>query len=399
MKYKTGDYIEKEKCIYTILENLGNSLLKVNCSICSSDPDMWGEYINTPTNTYKTFTKYSCGCSTIPKFTEDQQKLRIERYCHDNYLKFLGWEGIYKGNKTRLRITDTINLISTNSATIATMVQGFYTNPILSREKKQTLTRNEDAVMMRRFLATGNFTENMSFSRADIGKDNMWRVDCTVCSTDIIALKGACEGYFYSHVTNLVAGKVPCRCSASPKYKKSWVEVLLRDKNSYNFRFIGWEGVYIDKVKSVVRYYCRSCRQVHTKNSWRTITEGYSCKSELMKLPTSFYTTLWELDGKLFYKYGITRPELMAKRVSSQNRKTSAKFLKVVEKFTVENRYQGLYLESLVRRKFGRSYMGRVDFRDGYTETLPANVETFTYIMTLRYLTSVKVVNKDRSDD
>lgn len=72
------------------------------CSLCSQDKELWDLGVNDSVKSVFDRGGTPCGCSKIPKWTESQYKLRVERAAAKNNIT-IGWpDGEYNGQKTRV---------------------------------------------------------------------------------------------------------------------------------------------------------------------------------------------------------------------------------------------------------------------------------------------------------
>lgn len=72
------------------------------CSICSKDKELWDLGVNDSVKSVFDRGGTPCGCSKLPKWTEAQYKLRVEREASKNGIQ-LDWSlSEYKGQKTKI---------------------------------------------------------------------------------------------------------------------------------------------------------------------------------------------------------------------------------------------------------------------------------------------------------
>lgn len=101
-------------------------------------------------------------------------------------------------------------------------------NPLIGdslRGKENIKRRKSDEEHIASFLSTGAFVEGTTFKRSDRknykGVSSYWDVTCPVCSKDLFTKNGLCSGVFEAFVGDLKAGRLPCRCSKSPRYSEN----------------------------------------------------------------------------------------------------------------------------------------------------------------------------------
>lgn len=86
---------------------MGGNMVKsylVECKICARDTELFPNPIFTTTKDDFISGVYPCGCGKIPKWDERQWHVRCQREALRQGYKFLGFEGKFLGNKTKLSL-------------------------------------------------------------------------------------------------------------------------------------------------------------------------------------------------------------------------------------------------------------------------------------------------------
>lgn len=76
----------------------------VFCHTCSQDKELFGDGIFRITKGAITLGREPCGCSNIPKWTEEQYYTRAKRKADSMGFKFLGWSLHFSGYRTKIRL-------------------------------------------------------------------------------------------------------------------------------------------------------------------------------------------------------------------------------------------------------------------------------------------------------
>lgn len=191
----------------------GNKLYTVQCSICTKDPEMFGDAKYLVPKGHLERGTYPCGCSKSPKLTEQQMLLKIKRACEDLGHTYLRIDGNY--DKTRTRVIASCPVHGEMSPKSAMDI--FTGRGCIECRRdfvKESLTL-PDEHFISRFLATGNFHPDTKFTRseritpADKYREGVrlhWIVSCPVCKETV-------EG----HSASMLSGHSPCSCASFGK--------------------------------------------------------------------------------------------------------------------------------------------------------------------------------------
>ncbi|AUR84838.1 hypothetical protein NVP1063O_171 [Vibrio phage 1.063.O._10N.261.45.C7] len=254
------------------------------CSICHSDFDLF------PKEVYSNLGNLRkghdpCGCAAITRWTEDQNKVRVERECKIRKYNFLGFSGEYSGSSTKLKLECVDYGHVWESTTLHKFINGKRGCPKCKAVKVSTANSKPQEHFTEIFDTSGKFLEGTRFTKNtyktnNLGYCNYWDVCCPVCSYDEYVLKGLCTGVFTTTYSSLKAGSKPCRCS----FKYSWT----KDQREYQIlniclkeglTFIRWES---DKDRPLSEdYFSWRCVRGHTVTSGLDafLNAGYRCKS------------------------------------------------------------------------------------------------------------------------
>lgn len=87
------------------------SYFYVVCEVCSEDVEMFPSPFEVTKAQVTTMKQTPCGCAKIPKWSEDQWWIKVVRECMNRKenIKFYGWDGEYRGSKTRLKLKNLDN--------------------------------------------------------------------------------------------------------------------------------------------------------------------------------------------------------------------------------------------------------------------------------------------------
>lgn len=185
-----------------------------------------------------------CGCGGT-KWSENQFKILVTRFCSKKGYVFHGWAENYRGNKTLLRLENTNTGNFWNSTNIANLFNG-YGDPAVARVENAKQRRVEDSIHIDAFLKAG-FTEDHVFWRSkrlnSTGGKDYWYYFCPECSNDEYFESGVCDGIFESQAGDLKSGQKSCRCSSTYRWTKEQREYQIQKELKHGF-FVSWEGDY-----------------------------------------------------------------------------------------------------------------------------------------------------------
>ncbi len=356
---------------YTILGQKGRYFI-LSCSVCSLDEELW------PKGSVKT-TKQGldnalacCACSGKYRWTEVQNKIRVERVCKERSISFYGFKGSHIGNKTLLKLRNT----KTGSYWETTPLYNFIHKPIQDPTIRYGYDRKaKESTYIENFRSLEVFPEGTLFKRREgaypKGTATFWDVFCPLCDADEYSRNGLGSGWFISRHQHLSDRWLPCRCSK--------VHVLTEEQTFYKFtKALQNRGTLKAVIKSgkglrYVKWQCHVCHQNNTTLASnllrRNSCNGCSNKGFQDHKKGTLYIVKWSDGNFSCIKYGITN-RTVGKRIQEQE--LESKLLPTVLKtYSHENGAIIRQAEKSIRASLGGSYCPKELLPQGYTETLP----------------------------
>lgn len=265
-----GTQLETPKCstLTVIGYDIKEGKYIIKCSVCSLDNELfYDKVLSSKSNLIS--GNIPCGCGKSPRWSERQYKIRVEREAKIRGYIFLGWAEDFKGNKTKIRLYDTLDKNTWETTCISSFINNGYGNPVVRDKKNSQEKLKPDEYHINDFLNTGKFREDSEFWRID-EKDNngrkpYWNYKCPICYKDEYVDAGLCTGVFKTTMANLKKGLIPCRCG---KYIWSKDQREYQIKNicqSEGFTFKRWVDGYEGKL---------------TKFEW-VCSKGHSCTTNI----------------------------------------------------------------------------------------------------------------------
>lgn len=179
----------------------------VKCLICAKDPELNGEAVYSISPTDLNSGNLPCKCSHIPKHTQKQWTIILERKAKErNYeITFTG-EHLNQTVKLQLHCRTCGN--NWNSCSVGNFLKD-RTCPRCAGISKATLRRLPESKHAEDFIATGVFKEGTVFEKVNL-TGRLWRVTCPLYPGK----------EFFSDKSNLKAGKLPCDCNNGGGFDK-----------------------------------------------------------------------------------------------------------------------------------------------------------------------------------
>lgn len=277
----------------------------VKCHTCSQDPELFGTatYLATKPNLLK--GKLPCGCSSAPRWTEEQLQTRVHRECLNKGYEYMGPATPFLGVSTRVKLR-CMRDSHVWEVRISSLLEGAG-----CRKCSNDLKKIPDEAMVASFNSTGAFPEGTTYTRVGEGADRrLWNITCPICSADKYVQAGLCYGVFASTSGSLQDGRSPCRCSPSYKWTREQrefqiAEIILQENLPY--KMLGWDEPHVCEWDNRLSIECRNHGVWHPSvsnfinNGGRcpTCTGGGGFKPEL---PSSLYV----LDAGKFTGFGIS---------------------------------------------------------------------------------------------
>lgn len=345
------------------------AMLKVKCHKCAKDTELFGDAIFKihQSNFHKRGT-IGCGCCKAPRWTEDQQRIRILRKCKEFSYHFNGFVGKYNGASTKLRLTCLKDGNTWNSTSLLHFFRGKGGCRTCHKETLCSFRRLPDEDSVRSFNATNKFAEGTKFTRVGQGAgSNTWIVECPVCASDEYSLAGVGSGTFTSLYGSLISGCRPCRCSGVYCWSEEQMQYRINKhitNNNLPYTFIGWVGEYVDTCSRVILH-CEQHGNWDTKVSGFML--GYGCPSCSktgfdQNKPATLYV-LGITGAENFTGYGITCDYL---KRSTTHRRNLAKYGLSIERSAAllfSDGRDALNVEGMIRRQFPMVAQKVIGFR------------------------------------
>lgn len=244
----------------------------LECNKCSKDKSLWpyGSIETIKCNLTK--GQLCCGCSRSPKWSEEQNRIRVHRLCNDKGYKFLGWFGDYNKDKTYLMLENPETNNRWNTTNLNNLLHG-YGDPLQGRVNTIKASLKSEEYHIKDF--TG-YAKGTVFKRVSGGE---WEYKCGICSQDKYVKNGVCSGIFKSTISGLKAGKKSCRCGSSYRYTPEqrlldceWV-VSQSEITGYGFEDYS-------KFNAKVKYKWRcKCGNQNSTEVYRFVNGQLSCGS------------------------------------------------------------------------------------------------------------------------
>lgn len=170
----------------------------VLCHNCKNDSEMYGAGLFEQNRNDLLTGKMPCGCSKIPKYTQEQWKIKLERKARENnceLISMLPWHG----QQTKLSLHCNVCGSDWNSGS-ANLLKDRKC-PTCSWKIRGDKRAKPDQTFIDSFFKTRMFQEGTKFWRQSY-HSRTWCMECPNCPDKI----------FISDNANLKAGKRPCDC-------------------------------------------------------------------------------------------------------------------------------------------------------------------------------------------
>lgn len=165
-----------------------NKKYTVECSVCKEDSELFGDGRFLITKNKLILGRLPCGCSKSPKWTKEQNEVRLIRLCKESNFKFLGWYGEYIGVDSRILVSCPIHG-TLEPKRLNDFLAGRRCIECRRDTVRQTLLTDNQAVVDL-FFSTGAFHPDTKFWRSDRlqphsryreGYKPYWNVICGGC--------------------------------------------------------------------------------------------------------------------------------------------------------------------------------------------------------------------------
>lgn len=343
------------------------AVFNLHCSICSMDEKLWGEGTITSTKGMLNRGLIPCGCSKIVNWSEEQNKVRVERECKVRGYIFHGWSGKYKKVHTKLVLEDKSNADIQDTLDISRFMKG---------EGDPRNTLRKDKHLIDSFIE-GGFTEGYTFWRSkrltSDGAHRYWFYTCPICSEDDFVKKGLCSGVFEAQDITLKNGSKSCRCNRN-NYRWS------QDQREYQIctalaeegaTFLRWEDEGYINAESKFEWECSKGHLCKSSTS-SFLNSGCRCRNcsgtgyDSSKKGI-LYLVEWYGQGESFLKKGITNSTVI-KRVTRQASVSILEY-KILREISGDGKIIADF-EKYLNKKYKGNECPKDWFPDGYTETV-----------------------------
>ena len=216
----------------------------VLCHYCKEDRELFGDGVfRTSKSQLVTRGLQPCGCSSCPRWMEEQNRVRCERKARELGFTFIGWTSQYIGDKTKL-IMSCETHGEWNTGTLNHLMNGRgcpgCKGSITANFNRKTKAKTEQH-FIESFISTGAFSEGTTFtkiSRKDkAGNSNYWKMTCPDCheSGEILG-------------SDLQKGRRPCACT-SQRQKQAYINSIYSETEIIAIKF-GIAVLYSNRVTS-----------------------------------------------------------------------------------------------------------------------------------------------------
>ena len=219
------------------------------------------------------------------------------------------------------------------------------------------------------FFSTGKFKEGTIFINTGERKgrsNTVWMVECPVCSHDEYVQAGVCDGKFYTTLTNLKHGHLPCRCTKSYRYTAEQITYKVRKEiEKKGYVWVDW----ITKPSSIgkFKYLCL----VHGEqigSARNLLSLGRGCPQCAGHSQQQLYINIVkDNDIIVALKFGITKDS--DRRLNSQNSRNLF-FMGCICLYDFSTVKQCKAAERAIKKKLKTGILTARELKDGHTETV-----------------------------
>lgn len=160
----------------------------VKCSICCQDKELFGDGLFSIIKGAITLKREPCGCSNIPKWTEEQYLIRTNRKADQLGFKFLGWANGFHGYRTKIKLSCEKHGVW-NTGSINHLMNGRGC-PSCKGETTANFNITNKTIpadqMIASFMASGAYAEGSKFWKSERktseGYTDYWKRWCPDCN-------------------------------------------------------------------------------------------------------------------------------------------------------------------------------------------------------------------------
>ena len=378
--------------VVTTFKHKGINKYTLKCSACSLDSELFpaGSIVSEKAalfnhyhsdGTLKRKQRIPCGCGLTTRWSEEQNRIRVERRSKLLNYVFTGFLEKYKGDTTRVSLynPDTNNSFSVK---LGRFLNEEYVDPFLGRYKGWQTTKLGTEVIISKLEESGVYPVGSVFTpvTGNMTKD-LWKVSCPNCNTDRYSHIKSDFVFRPSDVIDRRSGS--CRCTNPKNYR--WTEkereFQIKDRlQELGYPLICFTPNWFSSNYSEFEIVCdRGHKSIKTvANFIRKNREGSKCPIcnrgsggyDTSKSGT-IYLSSWD---KTYIKYGVTN-NCHKERCKQQQRQSELSA--TVEYYKRSSDGQKIAdIEKSIREYFGGYAASKSELPDGFTETLPYSKET-----------------------
>ena len=337
----------------------GGKLYTVKCDVCSLDPEMFGAGLFLATKSNLEQGAICCGCGASHKYSEKQQRLRVERRLRSTPVEFVSFIGEYYGVRTKTRLRCNRHNAEWDGGTVNSVLIGILGCRFCVGEgtsRRHTLTYEHE---VKEFMKSGSFLAGTVFTKVENGGYGRWYYECPECSYDKFVKAGVCTGKFYAVASSLKKGSYACRCSPrytfSAEQRQMQVEEKLKEENS-NLTFLRWSEPFKNDTSKLILF-CPEhgerevviSKFLSRRRRCTTCTKGGYDRSK----ESVVYTLLAEGQGFSFTGYGVSTVHKTRMATHRRNLKKCGMIVVASEMFTTSGS-GALQVEKMLKTSFER---------------------------------------------
>lgn len=206
-----GSYNDGQlKILGYITKTRSGKVCVVKCSVCSQDPELFGDALYTIYDSNIIKGTIPCGCSAAHSWSDEQWTVRLNRVSKRSPYKFLRFEARDDGIRIGTFLCKEHGQYTTN-------VRNYIDGKGCRRCSKNNL--KPDPEMIDGFMQSGSFSEGTKFIRSDRkdskGSKVYWKVTCSLCNVT-----------YESSASHLKKGKQGCSCSTGNQRFSYLLQIL-----------------------------------------------------------------------------------------------------------------------------------------------------------------------------
>lgn len=194
----------------------------LKCNKCGEDKELFGEGLFRSLKGHLVKGAVPCGCSKKPEWSKTQFYVLCKRNAKELGFKFLGFEGDWKGNNTKIKMLCAEHG-EWSSGIIHNLIDKGHTCPECSLDSAAEARTKPDPVVIAAFFASGAFHPETKFWRSEkttkYNRRSYWYMLCPECGEVGESTSGS-----------LQLGQRPCACSKH-RQKEGYINWVLDGQN------------------------------------------------------------------------------------------------------------------------------------------------------------------------